>query len=146
MEVYEFAIRVGCAVTAGLLIGIEREYKNKNAGLKTNMLVALGSAIFILISLRYIDKEFTDITRVLSQVVIGIGFLGAGTILKKDKNTITGLTTAATIWCSAAAGCLAAFGMYWELLIITALVVVINYVFGKLDSRIGKNSEASSDP
>ena len=144
MEVADFAIRIGCAVAAGLLIGFEREYKNKHAGLKTNMLVALGAAVFALISLRFFGDDYVDITRVLSQIVIGIGFIGGGTIIQHGKN-IKGLTTAATIWCSAGAGCLAAFGMFWELLIITATVVLINLVFGIIDSKIGRGTSNEGD-
>lgn len=141
METTEFALRTGCAIIAGLLIGFEREYKNKHAGLKTNTLVALGSAVFVLISLRFFGEEYSDITRVLSQVVIGIGFIGGGTIVQHGKD-IKGLTTAATIWCSAGAGCLAAFGMFWELIIVTTAVVLINFIFGMLDKKIGKEKGA----
>ncbi|MCT8339654.1 MgtC/SapB family protein [Flavobacteriaceae bacterium TK19130] len=140
MEVYEFAIRLGAATLAGLLIGLEREWKNKEAGLKTNMLVAIGAAAFIMISLQYYGEKYVDITRVLGQVVVGIGFIGAGTILKKEEsNTVKGITTAATIWCSAAAGCVAGMGMYWELGILTIVVVIINYIFGHIDKQINRN-------
>lgn len=138
MDLSQFTIRLVCAFAAGAFIGIEREYKNKHAGLKTNILVTLGSAVFVMISLEYADQAYTDITRVLSQVAIGVGFLGAGAIMKRDSK-ISGLTTAATIWCSAGAGCLAAVGMLWELLILTAFVIIINYVFGKIDDKIKRN-------
>jgi putative Mg2+ transporter-C (MgtC) family protein len=140
MEVTDFSLRIGCAIIAGLLIGFEREYKNKHAGLKTNTLVALGSSVFVLISLRFFGEEYSDITRVLGQVVIGIGFIGGGTIVQHGKD-IKGLTTAATIWCSAGAGCLAAFGMFWELAIVTVAVVFINLIFGLVDSKIGKEED-----
>ena len=140
MEIAEFAIRIGAAIVSGLLIGFEREYKNKHAGLKTNTLVALGASVFILISLRFLGQEYTDITRVLSQIAIGIGFIGGGTIVQHGKD-IKGLTTAATIWCSAGAGCLAAFGMFWELAILTGAVVLINFVFGMIDKKIGRDKE-----
>jgi putative Mg2+ transporter-C (MgtC) family protein len=84
-----------------------------------------------------------DITRVLSQVIIGIGFLGGGAILQKS-DTIEGLTTAATIWCSAGAGCLAAMDMYGELAYLTLLVVSINTVFGYIDKKIKNKSNKSS--
>jgi len=140
MEIAEFAIRIGAAIVSGLLIGFEREYKNKHAGLKTNTLVALGASVFILISLRFLGQEYTDITRVLSQIAIGIGFIGGGTIVQHGKD-IKGLTTAATIWCSAGAGCLAAFGMFWELAILTGAVVLINFIFGMIDKKIGRDKE-----
>lgn len=134
-EVMGFGIKIGLATIAGLLIGLEREYKGKNAGLKTNALVAIGAAVYVIISLRYEDVFGVDATRVLSQVVVGIGFLGAGVILQK-KSKIEGLTTAATVWCSAAVGCLAATGMFVELGMVTLLVILINVVFGYIDSRL----------
>jgi putative Mg2+ transporter-C (MgtC) family protein len=97
--------------------------------------VAIGAAVYVIISLRYEDVFGVDATRVLSQVVVGIGFLGAGVILQK-KNKIEGLTTAATVWCSAAVGCLAAAGMFIELGMVTLLVILINIVFGYVDSRL----------
>tara|TARA_R110002020_G_scaffold82758_9_gene205199 strand:+ start:87 stop:518 length:432 start_codon:yes stop_codon:yes gene_type:complete len=143
VEIQDFILRIGCAIAAGFAIGIEREYKQKHAGLKTNTLVALGASIFVLISLNYLDKDYTDITRVLGQVVTGIGFLGAGTIIQYGKN-IKGLTTAATIWCSAAAGCLSAVGWFWELLIVVIAVVIINIIFSFIESSWIENSENDS--
>jgi putative Mg2+ transporter-C (MgtC) family protein len=136
----EFALKIGLATLSGLLIGLEREYKGKSAGLKTNTLVALGAAVYVIISLRYEDIAGVDVTRVLSQVAVGIGFLGAGVILQKE-NTIKGLTTAATIWCSAAPGCLAAASMFVELGMLTILVVLINIVFGYVDRKIESKND-----
>ncbi|MBO6534412.1 MAG: MgtC/SapB family protein, partial [Muricauda sp.] len=122
-------------------IGVEREFKGKEAGLKTNTLVAIGAAVFVLISMRFYGEEYTDITRVLSQIVTGIGFLGAGVILQNEKEErVKGLTTAATLWCSAGAGCLAAMAMWLELAILTVLVVIVNIFFGYIDDRLSKNS------
>jgi len=144
MEFSDFTIRIVCAVVSGLLIGVEREFKNKSAGLKTNALVALGAAVFVLISLKYTERDFTDITRVLGQVVTGIGFLGAGTILQQ-KDKVKGLTTAATVWCSAGAGCLAATAMFWELATLTVLVIFVNFTFGIIDSKLGNAAKTSKD-
>ena len=135
MELLEFSIRVGLAELAGLLIGAEREIRGKSAGLKTNALVALGASVFVLASLTFKGEEFVDITRVLGQVVSGIGFIGAGTILQQ-KGSIKGLTTAATIWCSAGAGCLAALEMYKELAVICVIIISINYTFGVLERKL----------
>ena len=137
IKVTDFILKISAATIAGLLIGLEREYKGKSAGLKTNTLVAIGAAVFVIISLQYEHQFGVDATRVLSQVVVGIGFLGAGVILQKE-NKIKGLTTAATIWCSAAAGCLAATGLYIELAMLSILVVLINLIFGYVDSHIEK--------
>ncbi|WP_224482852.1 MgtC/SapB family protein [Robertkochia aurantiaca] len=132
----EFILRALLALLSGLLIGLEREFKGKSAGLKTNALVALGAAIFVTASLKFAGEDYVDMTRVLGQVVAGIGFLGAGTIIQQ-QDKVKGLTTAATIWCSAASGCLSALGMYAELLFITAIVVVFNFIFGIIDKKIG---------
>ena len=137
MDLMEFGIRIGAALFSGLFIGVEREIRNKNAGLKTNALVSLGAAVFVLISLSFRDEPYVDITRVMGQVVTGIGFIGAGVILHTGT-TVRGLTTAATIWCSAGAGCLAAVGMYNELLVLTLLIVFVNVVFGYMDRFINK--------
>tara|TARA_R110002049_G_scaffold57021_3_gene156808 strand:+ start:13445 stop:13954 length:510 start_codon:yes stop_codon:yes gene_type:complete len=132
----DFLFKILLSALSGLLIGLEREFKGKDAGLKTNMLVSLGACVFILLSIKFFGDEFVDKTRVLSQVIIGIGFLGGGVILKKN-DTIHGLTTAATVWCSAAAGCIAAFYLITDLALFTGLVVCINIVFGLVDKRVG---------
>lgn len=137
MDLLEFGFRIGAALLAGLFIGIEREIHNKNAGLKTNALVSLGSAVFVLTSLTFAGDEYVDTTRVIGQVVTGIGFLGAGVILHKGT-IVRGLTTAATVWCSAGAGCLAAIGQYAELSILVAVIVFVNVVFNPVDKFIAK--------
>lgn len=142
MEFSSFALRIAAAALAGLLIGMEREYKNKSAGLKTNALVALGASVFVLVSLQFEGDKWVDTSRVLSQVVVGIGFLGAGVIFQKG-NKIEGLTTSATIWCSAAVGCLAALGMFMELALITVVIVLINMIFGYFDNIIKEKNGQS---
>lgn len=142
MELAEFVLKVGLAVIAGLFIGAEREYKGKSAGLRTNALVSLGSCVFILISLEFRGEQFVDVTRVLGQIVTGIGFIGAGTILHQGTK-VEGLTTAATIWCSAGAGSLAALGMYEELAVITILVIIINFVFNFFEVKFMNKRNAT---
>jgi len=132
----DFLFKVLLAMVAGLLIGMEREYKGKDAGLKTNMLVSMGACAFVILSLRYQGGQFTDLTRVLGQVVTGIGFLGAGVILK-TRDAVHGLTTAATVWCSAAAGCIAALYLVTDLALFTGAVVCVNLIFGLLGKKIG---------
>lgn len=144
MELIEFSIRVGLAAVAGLLIGAEREISGKSAGLKTNSLVALGACVFVLVSLTFQGDEYVDTTRVLGQVVSGIGFIGAGTILQHGKS-IKGLTTAATIWCSAGAGCLAALEMYKELLVVCIIIITINYAFGIFERKVLQKKKRNPD-
>lgn len=137
----DFSIKLVIAVVGGFLIGIERELRGKSAGLKTNSLVALGACIFVLISMKFYGEQFVDHTRVIGQVVSGIGFIGAGTILQTG-NKIEGLTTAATIWCSAGVGCLAALNMLEEVAIICVLVLLINFGFTYIEKKFfPKSSE-----
>ena len=113
MELKVFLYRLSMALVLGALIGVERQIKQRSAGLTTNALVALGACTFILISESVSRAGMTDNVRVLAQVVTGIGFLGAGVIMR-DGFTIHGLNTAATLWCSAAIGSLCGFGLYLQ--------------------------------
>lgn len=140
MELTEFSLRIGLAAIAGLFVGAEREMSGKNAGLKTNALVALGSCVFVLLSLEFQGEEYVDTSRVLGQVVTGIGFIGAGTIIQQGSN-IKGLTTAATIWCSAGIGGLAALSMYKEMAVVCLTIILINFIFGYLPWKIKKNKD-----
>lgn len=119
------------ATGVGAAVGLERQINNKSAGLRTNTLVALGSCVFVLISVRLLS-EGGDPTRIIGQVVTGIGFLGAGVILHRGAN-VQGLTTAATIWCSASLGCLAGLGYFFEAAIAALLIIIINFAFKKAD-------------
>lgn len=132
------------AALAGLIIGMEREMKGKSAGLKTNALVAIGAAVFVLLSLEFRGDEFVDTTRVIGQIVTGIGFIGAGTIIQRGGN-VSGLTTAATIWCSAGAGCLAAMDMYKELIVVGIFILVINFVFSYLARKFDWETHRKDD-
>lgn len=130
----DFLIGLLAAFIAGGALGIERETSNKSAGFRTNMLVSVGSSVFVMISSYLLEGSSTvDPSRVIGQIVTGIGFLGAGVILHTGTN-VKGLTTAATIWCSAALGCLAGLALYWELALTTALIIIINSVLRKTDS------------
>jgi len=144
MELLEFSSRIGMAALAGLIIGMEREMKGKSAGLKTNALVAIGAAVFVLLSLEFRGDEFVDTTRVIGQIVTGIGFIGAGTIIQRGGN-VSGLTTAATIWCSAGAGCLAAMDMYKELIVVGIFILVINFVFSYLARKFDWETHRKDD-
>ncbi|CAN0354522.1 unnamed protein product [Ectocarpus sp. 4 AP-2014] len=95
------------------------------------MLVATGSAIFVLLSI-LLTQTSGDVTRIIAQVVTGVGFLGAGVIFREGAN-VHGLGSAATIWCSAAIGCLAASGFYLETLMCTSLVLLLNIIVEPID-------------
>lgn len=117
----QMLLRLGAAAGFGLIIGIEREVPHRAAGMRTHVLVALGSALFVLASLEA-GATINDSSRVIQGVVQGIGFLGAGTILKlTDKAEVRGLTTAAGIWLTAAVGVTCGLGEFWLALAATAI-------------------------
>jgi putative Mg2+ transporter-C (MgtC) family protein len=104
-----FAARAAVALILGAAIGLERQWRQRMAGLRTNALVALGAALFELFAVLLTGQHGVDPTRIAAYVVSGIGFLGAGVILREGV-TVRGINTAATIWCSAAVGVLAGAG------------------------------------
>jgi putative Mg2+ transporter-C (MgtC) family protein len=122
----EIAVRLFLAALFGSAVGYERRSADKPAGLRTLSLVALGSALFTIISAFGFDTA--DQSRVAAQIVTGVGFLGAGTILRSGV-TISGLTTAATIWATAAIGMAVGSGLYIAAASGTVLVLVILYLF-----------------
>jgi putative Mg2+ transporter-C (MgtC) family protein len=123
LEWWEFALRLLLAVLLGSIVGIERQWGSGLAGLRTNALVATGAALFVLVAANTANE--VSPTRIASQVVTGIGFLGAGVILRHGVN-IRGLNTAATLWCAAAVGVLAGSGMYFGAAAGAVVVVVAN--------------------
>jgi putative Mg2+ transporter-C (MgtC) family protein len=109
-DITRVVVRMLVAIVLGGLLGYERESIGASAGLRTHMLVSLGSALFVLIPLQA-GMEIQDVSRVLQGITAGIGFLGAGAILKQtSKNDIKGLTTAASVWMTAAIGIAAGMG------------------------------------
>jgi putative Mg2+ transporter-C (MgtC) family protein len=125
MSTVEMLLRLGAGMGLGAVIGFERQYRARMAGLRTNALVAVGATLFVLLSANGFHGATADPTRVAAQIVSGIGFLGAGVILRDGLN-VRGLNTAATLWCSAAVGALAAAGMFPVAFAGTVLVVVVN--------------------
>ena len=129
MDIKVFLIRIVACFILSILIGIERQYRHKLVGLRTNVLVSLGAFLFVYTSFA---SNINDKTRIAAQVVSGIGFLGAGVIIR-EGNKIKGLNTAATLWCVAAIGVLTASGMIIEASVGTFLVLLSN-VFLRLIS------------
>ena len=124
-EATRLVLRLCVAALMGGLLGIEREHKGKAAGVRTHMLVAMGSALFVLVSQQagILDG---DMSRVIQGLVAGIGFLGAGTILKgRDEEKVQGLTTAAGIWMTAAIGMAAGLGLEVTAVLSTLLALAI---------------------
>ena len=130
MITYEFVLRLFVAAMLGGVIGLEREYRAKEAGFRTHFLVALGSGLFMILSqfgfndvLGHFERVSLDPSRIASQVVTGIGFIGAGTIIFQ-KHVVRGLTTAAGLWVTSAIGMTAGAGMYVLSIATTVLVLL----------------------
>ena len=137
--VIEDLIKVCIAVLAGGLLGAEREFQDKAAGFRTIILITLGSALFTILSLK-MDPGFTQ-TRIASNIVTGIGFLGAGAIIR-ERGRIGGLTTAATIWLSAALGMGIGAGEIYFSLGATVISLLVLLVFPYIELRIDQIREA----
>lgn len=127
MGTLDFALRLLAAIGAGFIIGFEREWRSKSAGLRTISLVTIGAALYVLLSIMITDAKGGDVSRIIGQVVTGIGFLGGGIIFKEGVS-VRGLTTAATVWCSSAIGALAAGGFFCETLLGTLAILAVNII------------------
>jgi putative Mg2+ transporter-C (MgtC) family protein len=145
---------VGIALVLGGILGVEREWKKKPAGLKTNMIIA-GSAALLVSLGRIVISDYSTIIetngmgvdpiRMVHAVIVGVSFIGAGTILKSSSDSIVRyLTTAATILMSAGVGVSIALKQYWLGVGVTFLLVVVNFLFGFLTNYIGKVSDYES--
>lgn len=135
-QVREISIRLATAAALGGLIGIERQFAHKAAGLRTHMTVSLASAVFVVIAIQS-GAQIADVSRILQGIAAGVGFLGAGTILKgTSEETIQGLTTAATIWLTAAIGAAAGAGHAVVASISVAVAWVILLVFKLVETTL----------
>jgi putative Mg2+ transporter-C (MgtC) family protein len=135
MTPLEFSLRLGCALLCGIAIGVERQWRQRTAGLRTYTLVAVGSALFVMLAA--LTPSDSSPTRIAAQVVTGIGFLGAGVIMRSGLN-VRGLNTASTIWCSSAVGVLAGSGYYWPALAGAVVVLGINTLLRPLVSLVDR--------
>jgi len=126
---------VAVAFVLGLLIGTERQWRQRTAGLRTNVLVAVGAAAFTDLGMRLVGPD--GATRIIAYVVSGIGFLGAGVIVK-DGTNIRGLNTAATLWCSAAVGTFCGSGLVAEAVAVTAAVLAGNTLLRPLVNSLNR--------
>ena len=136
-EIADFAGRAAVALALGALIGVERQWRQRMAGLRTNALVSLGAALFVLFGDLLAPAQGADPTRIAAYVVSGVGFLGAGVILRDGVN-VRGVNTAATIWCSAAVGVLAGGGYVVEAIIGAILVVAAHALLRPLGRRLDR--------
>jgi putative Mg2+ transporter-C (MgtC) family protein len=134
-HVVRVVVRLGVAIIMGGVIGYERQHEGKSAGMRTHMLVALGAAIFTLIPQ---EADIKDLTRVIQGIAAGIGFLGAGTIIKlSDSTEIRGLNSAATIWLTAAVGMAVAAGWIWPSVVAVVMAWLVLAFVHKLEPWLG---------
>ncbi|MBU4261588.1 MAG: MgtC/SapB family protein [Proteobacteria bacterium] len=139
---------IGTAVLCGAIIGFERQLRGKPAGIRTSILICLGTALFISLGIEF-SNENTDMTRVLGQVVTGIGFLGAGVILARE-GIVMGVTSAAVIWVLAGVGAMIGFNKITEAIVVTLLTVIlltgITFLEGRIKSlRRGVHAQSPTD-
>lgn len=139
-EYVELIIRLGSAAALGGVIGFERELHGKTAGFRTHSLVSMGSALFMLVSIHVFDvyggEAGVDPSRIAAQVVTGIGFLGAGTIIRAGMG-IKGLTTAAGLWTASGIGLACGLGYFEGAVVGTAITLAILVLFSRIGRWIG---------
>lgn len=134
-EATTIALRLMLAAVLGAAIGYERELRGKDAGLRTHILVSLGAAIFILVPVTS-GMQASEVSRVMQGVIAGIGFLGAGAILKQEKEQeVKGLTTAASIWVAAAVGLSSGYGREATAVASTVVALFVLAVLGRLERK-----------
>ena len=126
---FEYLLRIIVASICGCAIGFERKNRHKEAGMKTHAIVALGSALIMVVSkYGFSDVAPPDTSRIAAQVVSGIGFLGAGIIFVKDNNIVSGLTTAAGIWATSGIGLCVGAGNYFVGIMSTVIMLVLQFI------------------
>ena len=142
VTIWSVALRMTLAVVCGGVIGIEREYKRRPAGFRTHILICLGAAMTTLTSqyLYLVLGQYTDMARLGAQVVAGIGFIGAGTIIVTRRQRVKGLTTAAGLWAAAIIGLALGGGFYEGGLFATFLILIAELFFSRVEYRMLKNA------
>jgi len=143
-DTLEIFVRITTAMVLGMLLGAERIMARKTAGMRTYALVSMGAATFVIISMIvtefYIERTTLDPLRVMSQVIVGIGFIGAGLIIfKGDK--IRGLTTAAGLWVAAGVGIASGFGLFPIAIFVSALTLFVFTLLWHIEDKIKDSSE-----
>ena len=142
VTIWSVALRMTLAVLCGGIIGIEREYKRRPAGFRTHILICLGAAMTTLTSqyLYLVLGQYTDMARLGAQVVAGIGFIGAGTIIVTRRQRVKGLTTAAGLWAAAIIGLALGGGFYEGGLFATFLILIAELFFSRVEYRMLQNA------
>ena len=146
-QFFDILTRVLIATILGGLLGAEREVHGRWAGLRTHMMVSTGAAMFVVVGMGIPSLSSSDLTRVVQGIATGIGFLGAGRILKlSDKIEVKGLTTASSIWLAAAAGTAAGMGQYGLAVADTAVAVAVLALLRPLDRLFGPREKTGGQP
>jgi putative Mg2+ transporter-C (MgtC) family protein len=140
----DLALRLTVGLALGAIVGLERELQRQPAGFRTHSVVALGAALFTIVSAYAFAGPGTDPTRIAAQVVSGIGFIGAGTILQ-SRGQIRGLTTAASLWSVAAIGMAAGAGLYGVAVVGTVLMLVILSILDRVEAYARRRMKLGSD-
>ncbi|MGP0076316.1 MAG: MgtC/SapB family protein [Bryobacteraceae bacterium] len=134
MPILDFLLRLGVALLLGACVGLERQWRQRMAGTRTNALVSAGASAFVMCAFMVRDTSRSE-AQIVSYVVSGVGFLGAGVIFK-DAGSVRGLNTAATIWCSAAIGAISGLGRPLHALILAGAILVTNVILRPLAYRL----------
>jgi putative Mg2+ transporter-C (MgtC) family protein len=132
------------AAAAGGVVGLEREFRRKSAGFRTNILIAMGSALFTMLSATLAAAGGGDSTRIAAQIVTGMGFLGAGAIIRTNRD-VHGLTTAATVWVNAALGMAAGGGQYHMTLIAVAITLIVLLILAPFERALERWADAERE-
>lgn len=138
MPILDFVLRLGAALVCGFIIGLERQYRQRTAGLRTSALVSTGAALFVLVAA--LTPNESSPTRIAAQVVSGVGFLCAGVIIRDGLN-IRGLNTAGTLWCASGVGVLAGSGYFLPAFLGSIIVLVANLLLRPVASAINRHSK-----
>jgi putative Mg2+ transporter-C (MgtC) family protein len=131
-----FLLRLMVAAILGGAIGLEREFKHRPAGLRTNLFICLGAAMYTLLSDALAVRFLGDHTRIAAQIIPGIGFIGAGSILHSRDNLVTGITSAATLFVVASVGMAVGGGLYLTAVFGTALILLCLFLLGNAEQRL----------
>lgn len=145
-QILQISIRLIAAALLGAVVGIQRERMGKSAGVRTHMLVAMGTAFIVAVPLEH-GFSSSDLARVIQGLAAGVGFIGGGAILKIEKDQeITGLTTAAGIWMTAAVGVAVGLGRVGSAAVGVFLTWIILSVVGQIEHRLARGKDAKPSP
>jgi len=143
---YEFLVKLGIAMFLGFLIGVDRQLKHKPLGVKTSMVISVASCLITIVSIEAVHRFSSpgstnmDPMRLAAQIVSGVGFLGAGVILRRSNDVISGLTTASMVWAASGLGIAVGAGFYWEAVTATVLIILAINLFPLVLKWLGPSS------